>query len=549
MRLIFVLLLFIFSSTLFAQPHKPDIILQTRLDESNSPMFIEQARSVLINNGLNDPYRYQLKKPLEVSLDEAIAGASGESQEWYRNLQKFLSIKLFESNYMLQVNDFAYDISDYNVKLKATRENGGFSFTAKNLIYRPQLSASSIKLIVALNRGSKLPPISFDISIINPKFTIDKEASVDILMSWGSLLSKSGFDFHFKEVDLTSLFLDMAADPESYQFSWDDLEVPELKLKVGSKTLKIDSEKLKNYIRRNQEEFKLAIIDMIMTQKKIKQGEKFVIKPDMKFSLSRKFGFHSDINGEFYIEKDELISTYVLRHELNGIFCLPTYFGFDSVEESHCEGLPSPVPPRRQITQAQYNQSVKMFSELFEKHNASIGLSVSEDYINRLIRTIVEGGLFETNGKEFGLGPQKAFALSDTKGSEFSLYVDILYKTTKSQRLLIGKKELHFPVKLMAKLSIEHKNDVPHLMIDISRHVSTDELLRHGVPKFGLVSNVDDTRFTKKVLKGIRKGVATFVGKRLVEVNLDELKGSYLENMQFIADGQGRAMAIVKLTR
>jgi hypothetical protein len=153
------------------------------------------------------------------------------------------------------------------------------------------------------------------------------------------------------------------------------------------------------------------------------------------------------------------------------------------------------------------------------------------------------------NGKEFSLGPQKAFALSDKKGDEFSLFVDIVYKTSPGQRLLLVKKELRFPVKLMAKLSIEHKDEIPFLMIDISRDASTDDLLRHGLTKFGLESNLRSSRFKKKVIKAIKKEVADFVGKRLVEVNLKELKGSYLENMQFIADGQGRAMAIIKLSR
>lgn len=547
MRLLPLLVLFLFCSSLWATPTRPDIILQTRLDENNSSMLIEQARSVLINNGINDPYKYQLKKPIEVSLNSVIDEANEESQEWLSQLQHFLKIELFESRYDLQINDFAYDISDFNVKLKATRENESFNFTARNLIYRPKLSASSIKLIVSLNRAGNHQPIFFEIAIVKPSFTISKQTSVDIAMSWGSLLSEKGFNVHFKEVDLTSLFLDLANDPLSYDFDWHDLVVPDLKIKIGSKTLKIEQEKLKQYIRDNKEELKLAIIDLVATQKKLKDGERFLIKPDIKFDIPRDFGFHSDINGEFVIERDSLISPYVIRHELNGVFCLPQFFSFAAV--SSCDGLPQPVPPKRQITQKQHDESLEMFSERFEKEDASIGLSVSEDYINRLIRTIVEGGLFDANGKEFKLGPQKAFALSEVKGRDFSLYVDVIYQTTRSQRLMIGKKELHFPVKLMAKLSIEHKDDIPHLMIDISSDASTDELLRNGLPKFGIPSNVNQTRFTKKVIKAIKKGVADFVGKRLVEVNLKELQGSYLENMQFMADGQGRAMAIIKLTR
>lgn len=537
-----------FASVVLAGPQLPDIVLQTRLDENNSPMFIEQARSVIMNNGFNDPYRYQLKKPIELSLDEEISEASSESQEWLRELQDFLKIKLFESSYDLQINDLSYDITDYDVKLKASRENNGFNFTARNLIYRPRLSASSIKFIVSLNRSGNYQPISFEIALVRPFFHLNKEASVDISMSWGSLLANSGFDVHFKEVDLTKLFLDLSDDPESYVFDWEDLIVPDLRIKIGSKTVIIDQEKVKNYIRSRREEFKFAIIDLIVTEKKLKAGEKFLIKPDVKFSIPRQFGFHSDINGEFLIEKDELISTYVIRHELTGVFCLPVILstGFGT---KTCEGLRKPLAPRRQITQEQHTESLKMFSELFEQRHASIGLSVSEDYINRLLRTIVEGGLFNMNGKEFSLGPQKAFALSDKKGDEFSLFVDIVYKTEPGLRLLLGKKELRFPVKLMAKLSIEHKDEIPFLMIDISRDASTDDLLRHGLPKFGLESNLRSSRFKKKVIKAIKKEVADFVGKRLVEVNLKELKGSYLENMQFIADGQGRAMAIVKLTR
>lgn len=535
------------TARLFASTPTADIIMQTKLDHENSSMIIERAREVLINNGLGDPYRYKMKKPIIAPLDTLIGEAGQNSQLWLKQLQEFLKIKIFESRYDLQITDFSYDISDFDVALNAKRENDVFVFSAKNRIYKPKLKASSIKVIVSLNRSSTShQPIFFEIEIVNPVFSIESEASVDILMGWESVLSGRKVNINFKEVDLTKLFLDLNNDPFSYDLDWGDLKVPDLKITIGNKVIKIEQEKLKNYIRENKELMKQAIIDIILTKHQLENGGQFLLKPDLKITLPSGFSFKSDINGDFNLEKETLISSHVIRHDVNGIFCLPL---LDQSKFKSCAGHVQPLPPKRTITAAQYEKSMSMFQEYYEKGQASIGLSVSEEYINRLVRTIVEGGLFDTKGKDFDLGPLKAFAQSEVKGQEFSLYVDVLYKPTKGQRFLIGKKELRFPIKLLAKISLENINGIPFFMVDITQHVSTDEMLRKGIPKFGMPSNVESARFTKSIVKAIRKGVAPFTGKRLVEVSLEELKGSYLENTQFMADGQGRAMAIINLTR
>jgi hypothetical protein len=52
-------------------------------------------------------------------------------------------------------------------------------------------------------------------------------------------------------------------------------------------------------------------------------------------------------------------------------------------------------------------------------------------------------------------------------------------------------------------------------------------------------------RFRKKVIDGIMDDIRPFDQKILVDLELKELKGTYLEQLSFFSDGQGRANAIL----
>ena len=176
---------------------------------------------------------------------------------------------------------------------------------------------------------------------------------------------------------------------------------------------------------------------------------------------------------------------------------------------------------------------------------ANIVFSISEHYINQLITAAAQAGLLELGGEGFRLGPEKAFILAEEKGEGFSLYLDIIHKLKKSQRILVGKSELRFPVRMNIGLKIILEDKIPHLKIKVLNLKTDTDLLLEGKPEYGLQSNVNTVRFQKKVIEGIMEDIQPFDQKVLVELELKEFKDTALEELSFASDGKGRANAVL----
>jgi hypothetical protein len=68
-----------------------------------------------------------------------------------------------------------------------------------------------------------------------------------------------------------------------------------------------------------------------------------------------------------------------------------------------------------------------------------------------------------------------------------------------------------------------------------------------GLPQYGIVSTVANIRFRKKVIKEIMKEINEFNNNILIDLELLEFKGTYLEELEFFSDGLGRANATLRL--
>ena len=123
--------------------------------------------------------------------------------------------------------------------------------------------------------------------------------------------------------------------------------------------------------------------------------------------------------------------------------------------------------------------------------------------------------------------------------------MDILYKLTGTQRVLVGRSELRFPVRLSIGLKMVLVDKIPHLKIRVLKVHTDESLLLKGLPQYGLISNVNTARFQQKVLKGILEEIAPFDQKILLDLEIEELMDTYLEELDFFSDGKGRASAIL----
>jgi hypothetical protein len=228
-------------------------------------------------------------------------------------------------------------------------------------------------------------------------------------------------------------------------------------------------------------------------------------------------------------------------------FC--TLDKFAKLKESCTENKVTQTASTRLDNKA-LKDSINAMNDLMVNEDASLVASVSEDYVNKLLATAYDAGLLTQTLAEAGvaLGPNKIFLRMDKKGATGTLIMDVIYKPTKVERVLIGSREVRFPLVLELALSIEKQDENPVIIVKSVDVDISDETIIQGRPQQNIQSTVKDIpRFQGKVAKAIREKIVVLRGKQLIELKYPELKGLSLDKVDFMSDGNGRMNAIIRI--
>jgi hypothetical protein len=539
MKLVLILLS-LYSCLVMAGPND-DIVVKSRLDHSSSSAFISRIRTFLINNEFGDPYNRELETPVVVDFNQVLDELPENTQAWIKELQNILNLKLFESNYQLRIEKFSYQIQAFNSELRPFQVGPDrVEYVSLNYVQGLQLSAKKIVFQVELKRTTSGTPIIFDIELINPSFILDPGLVVELPMGWRTSLLPDSLLLSLHSIDLSKVFKEIGQKPDLISFSVQDFLMPEVSIRIGGKTLTFDREKIKRFLVSRKDEMKLAIIDLIKTKLEERFSNIIKDKPQEIF-IPKTFSTKGDIETNFKLKSLNTDDSKILDARLKGSFCSER--NQSSLED--CRSNQDPTKLRRLITDEKFQESMNEINLLFMQKRANIVFSISEHYINQLIVSAAQAGLLELGGEGFRLGSEKAFIIAEEKGEGFSLYIDIIHKLKGSQRVLVGKSELNFPVRLNIGLKIVLEDNIPHLKIKVLSLKTDEKLLLQGKPEYGLKTNVNTVRFQRKVIEGIMNDIKPFDQKILFDLELKEFKDTALEELSFTSDGKGRANAVL----
>jgi hypothetical protein len=519
-----------------------DIVAKSRLDQQSSASFINRIRTFLINNNFKDPYNRTLEAPVVVDFNQVLDELPENTQSWIKELQAILNLKLFESSYKLRIEEFSYTIEGFNSELKPLQSSlNRIDYVTLNYVQGLRLAASKIIFEVELNRTSSGSPITFEIELLRPEFILSPELLVELPMGWHTAIFPDSLLLSLHTIDLSKVFAKVAENPELIGFNVDAFKIPQVSIRIGGKTINFDREKIKKFMMVRKENMKMAIIDLLQTRMQERFSNIIKDRPQEMF-IPKTFSTKGIINTVFDLKSLEADSTTnILAGTLAGHFCAnENDYAYD-----RCRTNQLPTKKRREIDSATFDQSMREIDLLFMQKRANIAISISEHYINQLISAAAQAGILQLGGDGFSLGSEKAFILAEEKGEGFNLYLDIIHKLSGAQRVLVGRSELRFPVRLKIGLKINLVETTPRLQIKVLELKTDEDLLLKGAPQYGLTTNVNTVRFRKKVLQGIMDDIQPFYQKVLVDLELKEFKGTYLEELSFISDGKGRANAIL----
>jgi hypothetical protein len=202
------------------------------------------------------------------------------------------------------------------------------------------------------------------------------------------------------------------------------------------------------------------------------------------------------------------------------------------------------------IDKDQHHESLEKMKTIIDKGDGNLVASISEDYVNKLLVTTYDAGLWKKtlDEAEVELGSQKVFVRLSEQGDVANLYLDVKYKFKKFEGFLIGKKGIRFPLVLKVAIRIEKRNGIPVMVIRLKGSDLTDKTLLAGLPDMGLESTIRDVPiFKKQIVQKIRQKIEKMHHTDVIDLRYPELKGLGLETVHFMSDGNGRMNAIMKL--
>lgn len=519
-----------------------DVVIQNRFNKESSHVFFNHVRSVLMQNGLPDPYRSTIEQPLIFDLGPRLTDFTREGRDWYRLLLEFLKIDMLKSDFRLVIDHFHYGLDNLDADISPSARSGHMLWNMKHNVQGLGLGAEKISLEVSLHSTSGRP-IIFSIDLMGAELEIDG-ISLPVEALWKTVLGDEAINLKLEKIDLREALKKLHANPENVKLNFRDLIVPEIEIRIGNRSIKIDPSKLRNWILREKESMKKFILD-IMVLRNLEVFEDPAGEDDPEFNFPKSYFEETELLAGA-MSVDGLIATKNhARARLKGAICLPS----QASDAKSCFDS-APVNPRADRSNRNYAASLTEIYRLLEQNQANIVVSVGEPFINQALTAAVKAGLFAAAfaDGEISLAEGGVMMTIDKEGDVFHGYIHLTNQITGMRRTMTGRSSITFPVKLGLRLKLEQKNDIPHLAIEVVEASAPKELLLKGAPEVGMASNIATVpRFRSKVIKEVQDSIKAFQGTTLIELPMPFLKSTFFERTQFKSDGLGRANALFKV--
>lgn len=543
----FILATIITCGSVSAQTFKsPDILVDSKLDYDWSRVLVSKFRLILKNYKMTDPFVG--KFPEAILLNEAVVGnyLPAESKELIRDFGNAVGLSILKAETKVWMHGFAYDVQGFKTDLKASEAKD------TDLIVETDFSASEVnlsadKVSLSLVIPGKASSPVFTVEVIKPVIKASEERIINFFAKIKIRDDGDSYKFQIQSANFDQMAKGLVANPQSIDLSYEKIVIPEVSLKIGNKVIMFSKAKIEKLIRDNHEAIKGILVAQVATMLKNNTAEA-AFKVLEQYKLNKEYWLNSStiksqitIGGFSGSNSGENIGI-----NMPGDFC--TNQKFDQLQKKCTQNKVTQSAGTR-LTSKLHKESILVMKDLMDSGEANIVASISEDYVNKLLVTTYDAGLWKQALDEAGvaLGPNKVIVRLNKRGDSGTLIMDVVYKPTKIEKLLTGSKEIRIPLVLEVAIRIEKHDNEPVVIIRLNDVDTSDETLINGRPEEGIVSTVKNARFKGKIAKAIRTRLASLRAKDIIELRYPEFQGIGLDKVDFLSDGNGRMNAIMRL--
>ena len=544
------LILALLLSSAFAKAQtfsSPDIVIDTKLNYDWSDFLVTKFRGLAKSYSMSDPFSGNF--PGKTLVNETIIGPllPEESKELLRDFGNAVGLRLVDSETKVWVEDFQYDVKGFKSQLKASQleRDGivlGTEFSASEVV----LSANKLSLSLVIPGNSNSP--IFNVDIEKPFIKASEEKLINFFTKIKVQDQKDFFNLKLLDANFDQMAEGLLANSEQIELDYERIVIPAVSLRIGSKTINFSQEKIEHLIREKH----MAIKGLLLAQ-----AADFLRSNTTKSALK--------ILEQYRIQKEFWIAASVLKSQIKlgsfssrpegeniqasipGDFCTNQKF---NQFKQRCINSKDTKTAVSRLTSQLHKKSLGVIRDLMSNKGAEVVASISEDYVNKLLVTTYDAGLWKNALQEAGvqLGPNRVVMRMDKTGESGTLIMDVIYVPGKFEKFLTGSQQIRFPLVLDVNLRIEKHSGEPVIIVRLNDVDTSDETLTNGRPDQNIQSTIKDIpRFKGKVIKAIREKLSVLRNKDVVELRYPELKNLGLEKVDFLSDGMGRMNAILRL--
>lgn len=528
----------------------PDILVDSKLDYNWSGLLINKLRLLMSNHGVQDPFKARFTETIvltEASLGEYLPN---DALPLMNDLGNVIGLRLANAQTKVEMQGFNYEVKDFRTNLKSAQE------LSDGLVIATDFSASEISLnadklsfsleIPTANKKSASPILQID--IIKPRIRGREDRLINLFTKIKIQDQKDFYQLQLQNANFHEMANSLMKYPEDIELDYERIIIPEVEIKIGSKSIEFSPEKIEKLLRKKHSAIKGILLAQAATVLKT-QTAKSTASVFGKLKLGKEYWLSSDLI-KSQMEISRFKNTMGENHievQIPADFC--TTKNFERMKEKCLDNKVTKTSETR-LNQKLHQASMATMKNLMDRGEANLVASISEDYLNKLLVTTYDAGLWKSALDEAGveLGPNKVTMRMDRKGDSGTLLMDVVYKPSRLESFTLGAKEIRFPLVLDISLRIEKHDDEPVAIVRLNDVDLSDETLIKGKPEFNIVSTIGSIpRFKGKVVDTIRTKLSSLTNKDIIELRYPEFRDLGLEKVDFLSDGNGRMNAMLSL--
>lgn len=582
MKKLILLTLLIVSQVALALPKaNPDVLVYTRTETHWNLFLLKEFRTFMNNLSMNiDPYNYDHGTDLVYSEENISTFIADDALDLLDTVSVASGINILDVKPQLTVSGLGYTVSSIEPSIKPIEKgNGDVLLKSDVAITGIKAYADDIKLSFIINQsiqGRKIPAL--EVSIVKPKVILNEGKVINFALDLLLKENKKDIEMEFERGDFSKFTQAMKDDPEMIDIVYEDISIPNVSLNFMGRNITINEAKIKEIITEHKPSLKAILLDQVRTLFE-KDGAMQVLKHFNGTSFKRDYWIAPPGDYMFPlllgIKDFSVPMEGVLKTELRADAC--TIVGYEAYGDN-CVNNRITKAPKSTVTNADFAYSkAKIETQLKTNKDVQFLASIGEDYINKIIATTVDFGIWKPIIEEIGveLGDKGVLIKLDKTGKNATVLLDVIYDVGKVPGLVLSQRKLRFPVILDATIraqyyDVETENEdgsvtitsEPHIVFNLNDVNLDDNILLYGHKEYGFPSTVQNVRrflgLRKLVIKKIKKELfdydapsepekfAKWKGIDLPPLLLPEIRDMHLEKMNIESDAHGRMNLILK---